>query len=65
MNLMIRSIGIKRAEATIIMANIASPLGRWRGWEGRPLDGQARGKPSPEHAPDEANLASSPRYPAG
>jgi hypothetical protein len=33
MNLRIRSIGIKHAEATIIMANIASPLGR--GWEGQ------------------------------
>ena len=27
MNLMVRSIGIKRAEATIIMANIAYNLG--------------------------------------
>jgi transposase, IS5 family len=35
MNLMIRSIGIKRAGATIIMANIAYNLGRWRWWEGR------------------------------
>lgn len=35
MNLMIRSIGIKRAEATIIMANIAYNLGRWRWWERR------------------------------
>jgi transposase, IS5 family len=33
MNLAIRSIGIKRAEATIIMANIAYNLGRWRWWE--------------------------------
>ena len=30
MNLTIRSIGIKRAEATIIMANIAYNMGRWR-----------------------------------
>jgi hypothetical protein len=35
MHLMIRSIGIKRAEATIIMANIAYNLGRWRWWKGR------------------------------
>ncbi|MEM9670695.1 MAG: transposase, partial [Pseudomonadota bacterium] len=35
MNLMVRSIGIKRAEATIIMANIAYNLGRWRWWHGR------------------------------
>ena len=35
MNLAIRSIGIKRAEATIIMANIAYNLGRWRYWQGR------------------------------
>jgi len=35
MKLMIRSIGIKRAEATIIMANIAYNLGRWRWWDGR------------------------------
>jgi transposase, IS5 family len=35
MNLMIRSIGIKRAEATIVMANIAYNLGRWRWWQGR------------------------------
>jgi len=35
MNLMIRSIGIKRAEATIVMANIACNLGRWRWWQGR------------------------------
>lgn len=35
MNLMVRSIGIKRAEATIIMANIAYNLGRWRWWQGR------------------------------
>ena len=35
MNLMIRGIGIKRAEATIIMANIAYNLGRWRWWEGQ------------------------------
>ena len=35
MNLMVRSIGIKRAEATVIMANIAYNLGRWRWWHGR------------------------------
>ena len=35
MNLMVRSIGIKRAEATIVMANIAYNLGRWRWWHGR------------------------------
>ena len=35
MNLMVRSIGIKRAEATIIMANIAYNLGRWRWRQGR------------------------------
>lgn len=35
MKLTIRSIGIKRAEATIVMANIAYNLGRWRWWEGR------------------------------
>jgi IS5 family transposase len=35
MNLVIRSIGIKRAEATIIMANIAYNMGRWRWFEGR------------------------------
>ncbi len=35
MKLTIRSIGIKRAEATIMMANIAYNLGRWRWWEGR------------------------------
>lgn len=37
MKLTIRCIGIKRAEATIIMANIAYNLGRWRWWEGRTL----------------------------
>lgn len=37
MKLTIRSIGIKRAEATIIMANIAYNLGRWRWWDGRSL----------------------------
>lgn len=37
MKLVIRSIGIKRAEATIVMANIAYNLGRWRWWEGRAL----------------------------
>ena len=26
---------LKRAEATIIMANIAYNMGRWRWWEGR------------------------------
>ena len=35
MKLIIRSIGLKRAEATIVMANIAYNLGRWRWWEGR------------------------------
>jgi IS5 family transposase len=35
MKLTIRSIGIERAEATIIMANIAYNLGRWRWWETR------------------------------
>ncbi len=34
MNLVVRSIGIKRAEATIFMANIAYNLGRWRWWHG-------------------------------
>ncbi len=33
MNLVIRSIGIKRAEAAITMANLAYNLGRWR-WQG-------------------------------
>jgi transposase, IS5 family len=35
MRLFIRSIGIKRAEATIVMTNIAYNLGRWRWWQGR------------------------------
>jgi transposase, IS5 family len=35
MKLFVRSIGIKRAEATIFMANIAYNMGRWRWWEGR------------------------------
>ena len=35
MKLTIRSIGLKRAEATIMMANIAYNLGRWRWWETR------------------------------
>lgn len=35
MNLAIRSIGIKRAAATIIMANIACNFGRWRYWQRR------------------------------
>jgi hypothetical protein len=35
MHLAIRSIGIKRAEATIIMVNLAYNLGRWRWWEGK------------------------------
>jgi transposase, IS5 family len=35
MRLFIRSIGIKRAEATIVMANIAYNLGRWRWWQAR------------------------------
>ena len=43
MKLTIRSIDLKRAEATIIMANmanmanIADNLGRWRWFEGRSL----------------------------
>lgn len=35
MNLVIRSIGIKRAEAAIIMANLAYNLGRWRWLDSR------------------------------
>jgi transposase, IS5 family len=35
MRLFIRSIGIKRAEATIVMTNIAYNLGRWRWWQAR------------------------------
>jgi IS5 family transposase len=35
MRLFIRSVGLKRAEATIVMANIAYNLGRWRWWETR------------------------------
>ena len=35
MGLFIRTIGIRRAEAAIIMANIAYNLGRWRWWHGR------------------------------
>ena len=35
MNLVVRSIGIERARATIVMANIAYNLGRWRWWHGR------------------------------
>lgn len=35
MKLTIRSIGIKRAAATIGMANIAYNLMRWRWWETR------------------------------
>jgi IS5 family transposase len=35
MKLTIRSVGIKRAEATIIMANIAYNMGRWRWWQTR------------------------------
>ena len=35
MHLTIRSIGIKRAEATIIMVNLTYNLGRWRWWEGK------------------------------
>ena len=34
-HLAIRSIGIKRAEATIIMVNLAYNLGRWRWWNGK------------------------------
>ncbi len=37
MNLVVRSIGIERARATLVMANIAYNLGRWRWWEGRPV----------------------------
>jgi IS5 family transposase len=35
MGLFIRSIGLKRAEATVAMANIAYNLGRWRWWQTR------------------------------
>jgi IS5 family transposase len=35
MGLFIRSIGIKRAEATVTMSNIACNLGQWRWWESR------------------------------
>lgn len=35
MNLFIRSVGIKRDEATVTMANIAYNLGRWRWWDTR------------------------------
>ena len=35
MKLTIRSVGLARAEATIVMANIAYNLDRWRWWEGR------------------------------
>ena len=35
MGLVVRSIGIERARATITMANIAYNLGRWRWWESR------------------------------
>ncbi len=35
MNLMIRSIGIKHAEATIVIATIVYNLGRCRWWHGR------------------------------
>jgi IS5 family transposase len=35
MKLFIRSVGLKRAEATVAMANIAYNLGRWRWWEAR------------------------------
>ena len=35
LKLTIRSIGLKRAEATIVMANIAYNLGRWRWWQTR------------------------------
>ena len=35
MKLFIRSVGIKRARATVTMANIAYNLGRWRWWETR------------------------------
>jgi len=33
--LFIRSVGLKRAEATVTMADIACNLGRWRWWETR------------------------------
>jgi IS5 family transposase len=36
MKLVVRSIGLKRAQAVIGMANIADNLGRWRWWETRP-----------------------------
>ena len=35
MKLTIRSVGLARAEATIMMANIAYNMGRWRWWEVR------------------------------
>lgn len=35
MNLCVRSVGIKRATATVTMANIAYNLGRWRWWNTR------------------------------
>jgi hypothetical protein len=35
MRLFIRNVGLKRAEATVTMANIAYNLGRWRWWEAR------------------------------
>jgi len=35
MKLTIRSVGLERAKATIIMANIAYNMSRWRWWEGR------------------------------
>jgi hypothetical protein len=36
MRLVLRSIGPKRAQAMIVMPNIAYNLGRWRSWETRP-----------------------------
>jgi hypothetical protein len=33
LKLIVRSIGLKRAEAAICVANIAYNLGRWRWWE--------------------------------
>ena len=35
MNLVIRTIGLKRAEATVTMANLAYNLGRWRWLDSR------------------------------
>jgi hypothetical protein len=35
MKLVVRSIGLKRAQAVLCMANIAYNLGRWRWWQTR------------------------------